>query len=513
LAISKELEAKILRYYFVERWRVNTIARHIGVHHSTVDRVLSQAGMPKAERSPRTSILDPYLAFIHETLEDHPTLSAQRLYQMVQERGYPGGPSHFRARLAEMRPRKVPEAYLRLRTLPGEQAQCDWGHFGHLQLGQAKRPLMAFVMVLSWSRQIFLRFYLNHGMANFLHGHVSAFEAWQGVARVCLYDNLKSAVLERRGDAIRFHPTMLALATHYRFEPRPVAVARGNEKGRVERAIRYIRDNFFAGRKWRDLDDLNAQADDCCRHHSANRRCPGVRSMTVAEAFAQEQPKLITLPDDAFPCDESVTVSIGKTPYARFDGNDYSVPHTQVRRTLSLRASLTHVRVLDGQTLVAEHLRCYDKRQIIEDDAHIEALWQSKHHARLHGGQDRLANVAPDSRELLQRSAQRGHPIKRTVKILLDLLANYGASELNLAIQEALSQQVPHAQAVQQVLERRREQRQQPPPQAVALSEHAKAIVLRPASLSTYDQLHTITPTDKDDSDTDTQTDNNEDNA
>ncbi len=107
---------------------------------------------------------------------------------------------------------------------------------------------MAFVMVLSWSRQIFLRFYLNQQMESFLRGHVAAFEAWQGLPRVLLYDNLKSAVLERQGDAIRFHPTLLALSAHYRFEPRPVAVARGNEKGRVERAIRYIRDNFFAGR-------------------------------------------------------------------------------------------------------------------------------------------------------------------------------------------------------------------------------------------------------------------------
>ena len=117
-----------------------------------------------------------------------------------------------------------------------------------IQIGRAKRPLMAFVMVLSWSRQIFLRFYLNQRMESFLHGHVAAFDAWGALPRVLLYDNLKSAVLERRDDAIRFHPTLLALSAHYRFEPRPVAVARGNEKGRVERAIRYIRDNFFAGR-------------------------------------------------------------------------------------------------------------------------------------------------------------------------------------------------------------------------------------------------------------------------
>jgi transposase len=97
-----------------------------------------------------------------------------------------------------------------------------------------------------------------------------------------LYDNLKSAVLERQGDAIRFHPTLLAFAAHYRFEPRPVAIARGNEKGRVERAIRYVRDNFFAARTWRDLDDLNAQAEAWCLGQAADRPCPEDRVVPAA---------------------------------------------------------------------------------------------------------------------------------------------------------------------------------------------------------------------------------------
>ena len=119
---------------------------------------------------------------------------------------------------------------------------------------------MAFVMVLSYSRMIYLRFFLDARMENFLRGHVGAFEAFGGVPRVLLYDNLKSAVLERIGSTIRFHPTLLAFSGHYRYEARPVAIARGNEKGRVERAIRYVRDNFFAGLTYADLNDLNAKA-------------------------------------------------------------------------------------------------------------------------------------------------------------------------------------------------------------------------------------------------------------
>src|SRR6202046_3995750 len=332
MTIPPELEAQILRYYHVEKWRIGTIARQLRVHPETVARVLAQAGLPRIGGPRRPLMIDPYLPFIREMLAKFPTLTASRLHAMVWERGYRGGPSRFRAIIACHRPRPKAEAYLRLRTLPGEQAQCDWAHFGHLVIVRARRPLMAFVLVLSYSRQIFLRFFLDARMENFLRGHVAAFEAWQGVPRVLLYDNLKSAVLERRGDAIRFHPTLLGFAGHYRYEPRPVAIARGNEKGLVERAIRYVRDAFFAARTFTDLDDLNAQAEAWCNGLAGDRRCPGEPDCTVREVFADEAPRLLPLPDNPAPLLERVAVKVGKTPYVRFDLNDYSVPHIHVRR-------------------------------------------------------------------------------------------------------------------------------------------------------------------------------------
>ena len=295
MPVTPELIEQIQRYYHVERWRTGTIARQLKVHHGTVERVLRQAGLPRIGLV-RASRIDPYLPFIHETLKKFPTLGASRLYTMARERGYKGGPDHLRHLIANHRPRPAAEAYLRLVTLVGEQGQVDWAHFGHLQIGQAKRPLMAFVMVLSWSRRIFLRFSLDARMESFLRGHVQAFELWGGLPRVLLYDNLKSAVLERRGDAIRFSPQLLAFAGHYHFEPRPVAVARGNEKGRVERAIRYVRENFFAARSFADLADLNAQADIWCVGQADDRLCPQDKTLTVGAAFAQEQPRLLALP-------------------------------------------------------------------------------------------------------------------------------------------------------------------------------------------------------------------------
>jgi len=127
VTINQELEARILRYHHVEQWGVHTIAAQLGVHHSVVDRVLSQAGMPKVERAARASMIDPYLPFIVEELAEFPRLSAARLFHMARVRGYTGAESHFRSRIAQLRPRAIPEAYLRLKTLPGEQGQVDWG--------------------------------------------------------------------------------------------------------------------------------------------------------------------------------------------------------------------------------------------------------------------------------------------------------------------------------------------------------------------------------------------------
>ena len=253
-----DIEAQILRYYHAEKWRVGTIAGQLHVHHSVVTRVLAQAGLPRIGPPARPSQIDAYLPFIRQTLDTFPTLTASRLYVMVRERGYRGSPDHFRHVIACHRPRPKAEAYLRLRCLPGEQAQVDWGHFGHLEIGRARRPLMAFVMVLSHARQIFLRFFPDARMENFLRGHVAAFTAWHGVPRAhAVHDNLKNVVLERRGDAIRFHPTLLGFAGQYRYEPRPVAVARGRTKRSLRRAlaIRYARDAFFAARRFKDLDD------------------------------------------------------------------------------------------------------------------------------------------------------------------------------------------------------------------------------------------------------------------
>lgn len=486
--IARELESQILRLYHVEKWRVGTIAVQLGVHHSVVERVLEQEGQVTLPQT-RASAIDPYVPFIQETWAKFPGLPASRLWAMCRERGYTGARDHFRHMVQPLRPRRTPEAFLRLRTLPGEQAQIDWAYFGKITIGRAVHFLLAFVAVLSWSRAIFVRFFLGRFVENLLRGHERAFSAWKGVPRTCLYDNEKTIVLERIGDAIRFHPALLAFAGHYRFEPRPVGIRRGNEKGRVERAIRYIRTGFFAGRRWIDLDDLNRQAEIWCQGESMDREWPDDTSITVREAFAREHEHLIGLPENPFPTEERREVHVQKTPYVRFHGNSYSVPHTLVQQVLVVMANLDTVRILNGAEEVARHPRCYDKGQVIETPEHIEKLVAMKREAREHRGMDRLAFSAPSTRLLLERLAERGKNLGYSTARLLELLDTYGAEHLEAAVQEVLRCEAPHVHGVRMVLERERAARGLPPTLPVQLpaDTRVQAIRVRPHSLRSYD--------------------------
>ena len=492
--ISPELRAEIRRLWAVEGWRRETIARHLGVHHSTVRRALVSMGELAAEdkRSARPSILDGFVPWLREQLERYPSLPASQLYEMARRRGYPGGADHFRHRLAELglRPRRAPEAFFELSTLPGEQGQVDWAHFGRRRVRGGWRTLWAFVLVLSFSRQLFVRFFYDARLPSFLAGHVEAFTRFGGAPRCLLYDNLKSAVLERVGaSGIRFHPRLLELADAYGYEPRPVAPRRGNEKGRVERAIRYLRGAFWPLRSELDLADLNREADRWCQEVAARRSWPQDRRRTVEQAYRQERPLLLPLPPQPFPCHEIVAAAVGRTPYVAFDANRYSVPHERIARTLTVVADAEELRILDRHELVARHRRSWDKGRVIEEPAHFAALRLAKHRARLHRDQHRLLAAVPSAERLLAALGQRQRHLGTAVKRLLRLLDEHGPGELAAAVAEALEAGSPHPETVRLVLDRRRHQRGQPPALPLALPDdpRVREMLVTPHPLAEYD--------------------------
>jgi len=487
--ISPEIRAEIRRYFYAEHWKIGTIARELRVHPDAVRQAIESE---RFHRAPALypSKLDPYVAFVRQTLEQHPGLRATRIFQMIRERGYSGSVVQLRRIVARLRPPSR-EAFLRLQTFPAEQAQADWAHFGEVAVGRARRRLSCFVITLSYSRALYLEFFFDQTLENFLRGHVHAFQDWGGQPRVILYDNLRSVVLERRGDQIHFHPRLLELCAHCHFVARPCQVRAGNQKGRVERAIRYVRDSFWAGRGFTTLAECNRQALLWRDQVAHQRPWPGDDARTVEQVFSEERPRLLPQPLHPFSTDCIVPVRSGKTIYIRFDRNDYSIPPQAVGRQLLVVASDTLLRILDGVTEIARHQRSYDRHQLILDPAHAQHLHQAKRKAFDATPSGRLALAVPDSATLLDQAFAQGESAGSQTAQLLKLLDLYGAAELGRAIREALERNTPRASSVAFLLRKQQRSAKSSPPAAVDLSRHpeAQAIEVRPHKLETYDEL------------------------
>lgn len=452
--ISKALEGHILRLHSNEKWAVGTIAKHLNVHHSVVSRVIAAPDQEGRIQVVRPSLIDPFLPFVREQLEKYPDLTASRLHAMCVARGYTGGSDHFRDRIRSLRPRRVPEAFLRRATLPGEEGQVDWGHFGKLKVGRAERPLVAFVMVLSYSRRVFLSFHLTMETGVFLSAHEAAFETFGGVPRVLLYDNLKSAVIERQGEHIRFNERMIGFASHHRYEPRPVGVRRGNEKGRVERAIRYIRESFFAGLEFDGLADLNARAKHWCESIAGARRHHEDPTLTVNQALAKEREFLAPLAAFSYSTSTPLAVRVGKTPYARVDGNDYSVPHTHVRSEITAHLTESDVLLSSGGVEIARHRRSWSRGERVENPVHTEELRAQKKRASGASATERLQALLPSAREFLAEMHRQGRNIGGTVGSLAHCLEHYGVDTVEKALKLVLVSDRVTLQHVRSQLER-----------------------------------------------------------
>jgi transposase len=489
--IAPEQIAEIRRLFYAEHWKIGTIAESLGLHAATVRAAVETDRFNRPRLVRASTLTDPYLGFIGQTLEQYPDLRATRIYQMIRARGYVGSVVQLRRVVARLRPGVHREAFLALRTFAGDEAQADWAHFGEVCVGRAKRRLSCFVLTLSYSRALALEFFFDQSLENFLRGHVRAFGELGGVARTILYDNLRSAVLERRGDAIHFHPRLVELCAHYHFQARPCRPARGSEKGRVERVIRYVRESYFAARTFTTLAVFNREAR-AWRDEIAHRRpWPGDDRRTGGDAFEEEKARLLPLPAHPFDTDLLRSVRSEKTIYVRFDLNDYSIPPTAVGRPLTLAASDTEVRLLDGAREIARHPRSYDRHERIEDPAHQMALLEDKRKATGSTRNSRLAGAVPEIEALLDAAFARGEPAGAQTTQLLLLLDDYGPAELRAAVQEALERGTPRASSVAYILSRRHRLRRGRAALPVNLTRRPDLadVHVEPHNPETYDEL------------------------
>lgn len=481
---TPDTDAEIIRLHFAEHWRTGTIAAQFGLHPDVVRRVLGLTH-PRAVGVPRARVVDPYREFIAETLARYPRLRTTRLYDMLRERGYQGAVRTLRLYVAEVRPKPHREVYLRTETLCGEQAQIDWAYAGKISVPGGERALWLFVLVLSYSRALWGEFVLDLSVHSLCRSLVRAARAIGGVSRQWLFDNPKVVVLERQGDAVRFHPVLLDLCAQMRVQPRLCAVRRPQHKGKVERAIRYLRDRFLAGRIIHSVADGNAQLAHFLADIAHPRPHPVHAPRSVDEVLVDERPRLLALPDPMPDTDVVLPVPVDRQAFIHFDANRYSVPSEFAERTLTLVSDDVNLRILDGASCVASHERCFGKRQVIEVAEHRAALLAERRAARDLKGRDRLRAVAPDFATLLDRWAFAGPSLGLQVTRAIKLLDLYGDDVFAAAVTELVARGLKDTSALAVACDRLRKDKHRPIPVSLPDFEHDRDVV--PHDLETYD--------------------------
>lgn len=488
--ILPETKAEIRRLVLADGWKIETVARRFGVHHSVVRRATRTEPASERASTPPPSALEPFKPYVVQRLSELPELTAVRLLLELRDRGFKGGIAQVRRYVAKVRTPRARKAYLRVEVGPCEQAQVDWGSFGVIRVAETQRPLSCFAMVLSYSRALYLDFALDQRMDTFLRMHERAFAFFGGVPRRVLYDNLKSVVLHHVGATVQFNPTFLQYAGHTLFEPVAAPVRYPEAKGRVENAIKYIRQSFFYGRSFSSLEDLRKQAERW-RDEVANQRLHATTRERPAERLLLERPKLRAHPPHPFDTDLVLPLVVNKEARVVFDTNSYSVPHCHVGKAALLRADDSSVRILVDGAIVAEHRRCWGRRRAVEDSAHIDAMLERRTAAKGPKRRDRIASLAPECNLYLAEIARRRIDLENEVKRLTRLLERYGPDDFTQGVRKALANQAFGARFVRNYIDQHRFAQGLPeaPEPITTGNRAADELDVEPHDLGGYDEL------------------------
>lgn len=502
IAMQPELWAEIKRLAAAEKLGKSEIARRVRVDRKTVRQVLASEYLPVPTRTPRQpSKLEPFKKYIAERLKAYPHLSGATLYDELRRQGYTGKIRILREHLAEVRPNQK-EVYLRIETAPGEQMQVDWANCGSIVVGQATRKLSAFVAVLSYSRMMYLEFTLSQCQEDFIRCHINAFRYFSGICRKILYDNLKLVVLSRVGSEVRFNPRFLEFSGIFGFEPVLCNVARGNEKGKVENGIKYIRSSFLEGREIKSWPEVQRQAQQWLAE-VANVRLHRTTQEPPVARWEREKGLLQALPCREY--DASI-LRTGRTTHqalVSFDGNIYTVPPAYAYKTVTIRASELEVWVLSDGLEIARHRRSYDRSAVIEDPKHIAGIVALKRRAFTARQEKRFLGFGPEAKEYYEGLlGNQVHPVRHIAKIM-ELAATYSEAEVLAAVREALKYKAYGAAYIQNILLQKRTAKGlgEILPLTIPQRPEWNEISMKQPDLSIYDKLLEIDNGREDDDD------------
>jgi transposase len=356
---------------------VSAIARQLGVDRKTVRTYIAKGLARRPTGSaPAPGMVNRFEPYLRWRLTAYPALTALRLFREIKERGYSGRYSVVRDRVRDLRPTRSAGYEVRFETPPGEQAQVDFARF-EVEFADepgAKRIVWLFSMVLGYSRLIWARFVLHQDLQTVLRCHIAAFETIGGAPRTILYDRMKTAVIGEDAEGlVVYNRALVDLARHYGFQPRACRPYRPKTKGKVERPFRYIREDFFLGGNFRNLEDLNAQL----RHWLdtvANPRLHATTRRIVSEAFAEEKTSLQALPEAPYRAALRLERRASHEGMVSVDGNLYSVPDTTRRRVFDVHVLADEIRIFEDGALVASHAPLEGRGEKRLDPAHRKAM-------------------------------------------------------------------------------------------------------------------------------------------
>lgn len=443
--LKVDIQAEILSLYYSYKKSVRSIARQLGIDRKSVAAVVARRTVALAPKSgAKGSILDPFKEQLSELLKLDPFISGATLNSRIRAQGYMGGIRTVQTWLAEQAKQnkkhfKSKEAFFRLEFAAGECAQVDWGEFGDV-FGDGIK-VHCFVMVLAYSRLLYLEFTRSEKFEEFIRCHENAFQFFGGlVPRECWYDNLATAVTDRMGSLIRFNSKFMAYMAHHGIRPHACNPARGNEKGRVEDGVKYIRSSFWAGRKFKDFNMLCEQAI-LWRDGVANRREHRATHKVPVLLFEVEEKKaLMSMNPYHFDTREVFTKVVPPNFHINYEANFYSVPWTLVSMAATVKVGPESIDIYYQEKKVAHHTRSYKRHQYFTTPEHSKGLLERKPGDGRCGWQIQAVQaIGPKMTQYLDLLKAGNRSLRNELGKILALSTVYGQEPVHSACTELLT--------------------------------------------------------------------------
>jgi len=428
---------QVRQLYEVERLSLRQIVQKLQVSRKTVSRIIQDQPLKKITRK---LLCQPYDRLIREWYQEYPFIKATQVYERLKSYGFPGGYGTVKRYTRPLRQKRSP-GFHELTFLPGEEAQIDW-----MEWRIPSGVLYGFVYLLAYSRYLFVHFYPRHSLEFFLDGHLKAFQEIGGIAHRHRYDNLKSVVLKRTPE-ITFNPQFLEFSRHYGFSIHPCTPGRANEKGRVERVIRDLKD-FLKITPCQHLYAANREAYLWCQER--NQRIHRSTDQKPTDLLKEE--KLKTLPQIPYRPYRIVLAQISKTGFVEFDTNRYSVPSAYANTTAEVLAYADHLEIVVRGKHIANHPRSWEQKQKIENPKHRQSLLNRTPHFKRQRIYQLLTGMDPKVAHFLKQAEEEGQEPYQIGYELFRILLTTSKTIFLAAVREATQLKIYKTRYVQSLL-------------------------------------------------------------